>query len=146
MKSEDFVIEMPLPKWTDQTIYTFVGPEIDGRSHQILLMIDRSLKHADIERYARDKKKAVTDTLQSVEVLKNEQVTLKGGNPVFEYVIKWMIHEKIAEYRKYVFVLYKNQGFVFHMDFSRKTYRLLNEQMKKIIEGFLPRTFVPPNL
>jgi hypothetical protein len=143
LKSEDFVIEMPLPEWTDQTMYTFLGPEIEGKSHQILLMIDRILQHDDIERYARDKKKAITQSLQSVEVLKNQQITLQGGNPVFEYVIKWTIQDKKPMFRKYVFVLYKNQGFTFHMDFSRKTYPLLNDQMKKMIEGFIPGTFVP---
>ena len=142
MKSVDFKIEMPLSDWMDQTIYTFEGPEIDGVKHRVILTIDRALENSDIERYARKKRAQIMTAMQGGEVLKSQQATIDGGNPVFDFVVKWTPAREAQRFRKYVFVIYDNRGFVFCIDFKRETYKLLNDQLKRLIEGFLPQTYV----
>jgi hypothetical protein len=133
----------PVSEFVDRTAYTFEGPEIDGMVHRIMLTIDREMKHSDIERYAKVKVQQILEPLQGFEVIKNQQITIQGGNPAFDFVVKWTIDkEKAQKFRKYVFVIHDNRGFTFHIDFTRQSYRMINKLFKKLIEGFLPGTYV----
>ena len=135
-----FRIDLPLG-WQDQTGYVFRGPEEDGREHNLMLMIDRFLQHDDIGSFAREKTQPIMDALQGVETLKDEEITLEGGNPVYEFVYKWVPSENYISFQKYLFVFCDGMGFTFSIGFSKKSLKLLNGQVNSIIESLLPGTF-----
>jgi hypothetical protein len=140
----DNLFRIDLPQgWQDQTVYVFRGPEEDGREHNLMLMIDRFLQHDDIGAFAREKTQPIMDALQGVEALKDEEITLEGGNPTYEFVYKWVPSENYISFQKYLFVFCGGMGFTFSIGFSKKSLKLLNGQVNRIIESLLPGTFEP---
>jgi len=139
MSEIDFNIKLPRG-WQDQTSYYFRGPEIDGEVHEMHLNVDRFLQDSDIRRFAEEKTDPIK-SMQGLEVLKDEEVTLEGGNPVYEFVYKWIPADGIVEINKYVFVISDDMGFMFSARFSRKSYKMLGGQMKEIVERMLPGTY-----
>ena len=79
------------------------------------------------------------------EVVEKREVTLKGGNPAYEYIIKWPINDQVVRYIKFVFLLYDNRGFTIHAGFTDKSYRLINPQLTEMIEHFFPGTYTSPS-
>ena len=80
-----------LPRgWEDQTVYVFNGPEEAGHQHNIMITIDRQLRHQTISSFAHEKTDPIVDGLQGVDVLKDEETTIPGGNPAWEFVYKWV--------------------------------------------------------
>jgi hypothetical protein len=141
MSDMDFNIKLPRG-WQDQTSYFFRGPEIDGFRHEMLLNVDRFLKHQDINSYAREKIDPIVQIMQGVEILKEEEVTREGGNPVYEFVYKWIPADEMVELSKYIFVIWEGMGFMFSVRFSRKSYKMLGSQVTEIVERLLPGTYV----
>ncbi len=131
-----------LPKgWQDQTVYYFIGPEIDGTGHQMILTLDRNLQQEEIGSFARKKTGPIVSSLGGLEVMKDEEVTLEGGNPAYEFVCKWVPSDQMTVIKMFVFVFYDDIGFSFSCDFSRKSYKMLGSQFRKIVEDLLPGTY-----
>ncbi|MBN1163425.1 MAG: DcrB-related protein, partial [Candidatus Krumholzibacteriota bacterium] len=128
-------------EWEDQTVFVFRGPIIGESEHKLLVTIDRNPQQDDIREFARDRTSPLVDSLQGLEVLKDEEITLEDGNPAYEFVCKWIPSEEISIIKKYVFVFYDRMGFTFSCDFSKKSYKILGGQMSGIIESFLPGTY-----
>jgi len=144
MKKAQNRFSLDLPhSWEDQTVYHFKGPDIDGRPHTIILTIDRLLRDDSIAHFAQDRIDPIVENLQGLEVLKKEEVTIENGNPVFEFVYRWIPGEGVKLFQKYVFVIKDGMGFSFSGSFSKKSLKMLGGQMKEIIESLLPGTYEP---
>ncbi|UCC44002.1 MAG: DcrB-related protein [Candidatus Zixiibacteriota bacterium] len=140
--TEFFKVDLPMG-WEDQTVYVFNGPDQDGMQHSIMITIDRQLRHETIASFAREKTDPLVDGLQGVDVLKDEETTIPGGNPAWEFVYKWVPSEDSLIMQKYVFVIKDNMGFAISAKFSRKSYKTVGLQLPKIIESLLPGTYEP---
>ena len=100
-----------LPKgWQDQTVYYFIGPEIDGTGHQMILTLDRNLQQDEIGSFARKKTGPIVSSLGGLEVMKDEEVTLEGGNPAYEFVCKWVPSDQMTVIKMFVFVFFDDIG------------------------------------
>jgi hypothetical protein len=136
--------KLNLPKgWDDQTVYHFKGPDIDGQSHTLMLTIARRLADEDIEPFARDRINPIVENLQGLEVLKDEETTVEGCFPSHEFACRWIPGEGVQMIQRYVFVIAHGMGFTFSSTFSKKSHKLLGEQMKDVIESVLPGTYQP---
>ena len=113
------------------------------RDHNLMLMIDRHLQHEEIAAFAHDKIDPLMDTLQGVEPLKDEEITIEGGNPAYEFVYKWVPSENFIGFQKYLFIFKGGIGFTFSICFSKKSLKLLGSQVNDIIETLVPGTFKP---
>jgi hypothetical protein len=142
MNLNPFKLDLPR-SWDDQTVYYFRGPDIDEKEHQIILTIDRYLQHEDIEDFAREQTDPLLQNLQGLEVLKDEDVAIDDGNPVWEFVCRWTPGENVSVFKKYIFVFFDGMGFTFQAEFSKKSYKILGSQMKQMVENLLPGTYEP---
>jgi len=140
--SDRFQVNLP-QGWEDQTVYTFRGPEEGGIQHTLTLAVNRHLQHEDIERFAKEQTEPITAGLQGVEVLKDEETTIEGGNPAYEFVYKWMPNEGQVILNKRVFVIKDGMGFIFSSDFSKKTIKTVGAQLSEVIETLVPGTYEP---
>ena len=144
MKNNESRFRFKLPGgWEDQTVFSFRGPSEDDMEHNLLLVIDRHLQYDDIEDYAVEKTMPLTESMPDLIVMKNEEVTVEGGNPCFEFVAKWIPSEDSTVIQKHVFVFSEGLGFHFSINFNKKTYKLLNLQLGQVIESILPGTYEP---
>jgi hypothetical protein len=144
MKENTNQFRFDLPDgWQDQTVYHFRGPVIDDKEHRLMLIIDRSLQQTDVKEFARLRTQPVVEALQGVEVLKDEETTVSGCYPSYEFVYRWMPAEGMRIYKKHVFVLREGGGYSIEIEFSKKSYKMLGSQVKKMIESLLPGTYEP---
>jgi len=138
------LFDINLPSgWEDQTVYVFRGPSEDGRDHNLMLMIDRHLQQEGIAAFAHEKIDPLMNSLQSVEPLKDEEITVEGGNPAYEFVYKWVPSENFIGFQKYLFIFKDGLGYTFSICFSKKSLKLLGSQVNEIIENLVPGTFEP---
>lgn len=136
--------KIDLPKgWRDQTVYHFVGPEDSGLEHSVRMTIDRGPVPPDIAQFARRRTQPIKDSLQSVEVLKDEDITEADCNPCWEFVYKWIPSDSRVMIQTTVFVITDTMGFVFESRFTKKTYQTIGRQIHEVIEALLPGTFEP---
>ena len=140
MSEIDFNIELP-DGWEDQTSYYFRGPEIEDFPHEIIVNVDRHIQTDDIDEYSRDRISPIVQSMNGIEVLKDQEITKAGGNPAYEFIFKWMPSDDIREIHNYLFVIKEQLGFMILIRFSRKSYKMLRNQFKEIVEEILPGTY-----
>lgn len=128
--------------WEDLTAYVFRGPMIDDFDHRIILNIDRQLQHDDIVDYSQEKINPIVQTMTGIDVLKDEEITFEGGNPAYEFVYKYILSDELFQIHKYSFIIKDNLGFSFNVCFTKKSYKILKEQVKEIIESIVPGTYL----
>lgn len=144
MGKDENRFQFDLPSgWEDQTVYFFRGPVIDGKEHRLMLTIDRHLQQGDVAEFALQRTRPITDALRGVEVLKNEDTTVAGCYPSWEFVYRWIPSDETKIFKKHVFVLRGGYGFSFEIEFSKMSHKMLGDQVKKVIERLLPGTYEP---
>ena len=60
---------------------------------------------------------------------------------MWEFVYKWVPSENAVVIQKYVFVIRGDWGYTFSIQFSKKSYKKLSQQVTDIIEQLLPGTY-----
>lgn len=142
--SKDNVFKFDLPKgWMDQTVYVFQGPKEADLDHSIMLTLDRKLRHDEISQFAYERTSPIIETMTGIDVLKNEEITLPDGNPVWEFVYKSVPADGMIFFQKYVFVFKDKFGFTFSGKFTKQTIKTVGAQFKQIIETLVPGTYEP---
>jgi hypothetical protein len=142
-KSETrFFIKLP-PGWEDQTVYHFRGPEVDGRDHLLLMVVDRHPQTNDIKDFAAARTRPIIENLQGLEILKDEETTVPGCYPTYEFVYRWIPADGVKFFKKHVFVLHGDFGYSYEIEFTKKTYKILGGQIRKVINDLLPGSFEP---
>ncbi len=140
--SNPFKFDLPAG-WEDQTVYNFIGPEACGIRHSLRLMIDRHLQLEAVQDYARQQTAPIVESLQGVEVLKDEEVTIENGNPCWEFVYKWTPSDERTTFQKHVFVVKDGMGFNFAASFTKNTIKTVGSQLYDIVDSLLPGTYYP---
>jgi len=106
-----------------------------------MLAIDRHLQHDTVKKFADQQTGIIKENLLGLEVLKEKEITVEGGNPAYEFVCKWVPGNDFVVYKKYVFVIQDKRGFTFNCDFTKKTYKMLGKKVNELIEQLLPGTY-----
>ena len=120
MGKDENRFKLDLPQgWEDQTVYYFRGPVVDEREHTLMMTIDRRPQKDDIAAFALQRTRPITDAMQGIEVLKDEETTLPGCYPSWEFVYRWIPAEGVKIFRKYIFVMRESYGYAFEMSFRR---------------------------
>ncbi len=134
-----FKIDLP-SDWEDQTIYTYMGPEDSGTYHVMTLNIDHHVQAVSLSEYAREQIDAVLNSLQGAEVLKDEEITLENGNQAHEFIYRWIPTDDNVIFKKMVFMLLDDVGYIFTANFTKKTMKTIRHEVDQIINSFEPVT------
>ena len=132
-----FNIEFP-DAWQDQTVHTFMGPDDGGIQHMLTVIIDKNVGDMELNDFARERIDNVIDTMQSIEVLKDEQKDLENGRPVHEFVYRWIPTPDKVIFKKHIFMILDGIGYTFSADFSKKTLKTIAMQVEQMIDSFEP--------
>ncbi len=144
MKKDETMFDIKLPQgWEDQTVYFFRGPSIDDREHKVMMTIDRLPQQDEISRFAAVRTRPIVENLQGVEVLKDEETTPAGCYPSYEFVYRWIPADGMKIVKKHIYVLHGRFGYCFEAEFTKKSYKMLGGQLKKLVESLLPGTYEP---
>lgn len=133
-----FQIKLP-PGWEDQTIYTYMGPEDSGVQHFLTLVVDKSAGKTELADYVRERRDLTLNTMPGMDMLKEEQKTLDSGFPAVEIVFKWVPSDESIIYRKQVFLIVDEIGYIFSANFSKKTIKTIGTEVDRIINSFNPK-------
>jgi len=137
-----FIFDLP-GEWEDQTVYHFRGPRLGDTEHMVRLTLDRNLQHDEIKSFATEKSNPIKNQAQNIEVLKDKEVTIEGGYPVWEFIYKWVMADDLVTYHKYVFVIAGKLGFTFSCDFTKKTFKILGLQIQDLVDSVVPGSYTP---
>jgi hypothetical protein len=127
--------------WEDQTVYNFNGPSDGARSHQVTLVLTRELQHLEVKVFAKEWTDPIVSTLQGVDILKDEEITIPNGNQAYEFVYRWSSAEGMQDIYKYVFVIRDGIGYTFSGQFSKMTLKTVGVGMMQLIESLVPGTY-----
>jgi hypothetical protein len=129
--------------WEDQTVYTFKGPDDSGVQHMLTLTVDRHAGAESVTDFAQDCVNVLEGTLQSMEILKEEEITLKDGKNAYECIYKWIPVEGDVRFIRNIYLLIDGVGYTFSGNFSKKTIQTIGTEMDAIVNSFRP---TPPDL
>jgi hypothetical protein len=139
---KQFGIDLP-DGWEDQTVYTFKGPDDSGVQHNLVLIIDNQLESTDLLTYAKMRIEALKTTLDGFELMGERQKELKSGHKAYEVVYKWIPVENKTLVQKQVYIIIDNIGYNFTASFSKKTIKIIGNQVDEIINKFNPVAETP---
>jgi hypothetical protein len=131
-----FNMELP-DDWEDRSVYTFMGPDDSGVQHILTLVVDPKVD-VELHEFARDRIDAITETIQGIEILKDEPKTLENGNPVHEFVYRWIPTDGKVIFQKVIYMILDDGGYTFSCNFSKKTIKTLGIEMEQMINSFSP--------
>ena len=124
--------------WEDQTIYTYIGPENSGFQHLLTLVVDRYAGKTGLSDYVREKREMTLNTMPGMEVLKEEEKTLASGYTAIELVFKWIPSDQNIIFRKQVYLIVDEVGYIFSANFSKKTIKTIGTEVDRMIDSFDP--------
>jgi hypothetical protein len=128
-------LDLP-PDWEDQTVYTFAGPSTGDTRPFLTMMVDREVTD-ELEAYARERIDSTLNTLQGIEVLKEESKTMPNGNRAYEAVFKWIPADGQVVFRKQVYVLIGETIYCFAINLSKKTIKTVGVEVDSIINSLV---------
>lgn len=139
MNKKRILFKINLPdEWQDQTVHTFMGPDDSGLQHMVTIIVDKDAGSYGLEEFARERIDNVVDTMQSIEVLKDEQKELANGILVHEFVYRWIPTDDKVIFKKQVFMIIDGIGYTFSADFTKKTLKTIAMQVEQMINSFRP--------
>jgi hypothetical protein len=133
--SDQFRLVLP-DGWEDRTVHTFMGPDDSGVRHMLSVVVDRDCGGLELPQFARERINALTEPLQSYEVLKDEEKELPGGKTVHEFVYKWIPLDGRIIYQKVIYMIIDGIGYSFSANFSKKTIKTIGRQVDLIVDSF----------
>jgi hypothetical protein len=131
-----FTINLP-EGWEDRTVHLFTGPDDSGVQHMLNLTIDAEVQNYELNEYARERIDQIIDTVQGVEILKEEEKTLPNGNRAYECVYKWIPADETIIFKKLVYMIIDGMGYTFSANFSKKTIKTIGVEVDGIIDSLV---------
>jgi len=139
MSDSNHKFHIDLPKgWSDQSLFTFTGPEDKGLPHQFFLLIDKNVGEVDLDQYAKERIDAVVQQDPTIEILKRERETLPNGREVVDFVCRTAPGGENLVYRRLVYMIVGEAGYTFTATFNRKTIKTLGVEVMNMINSFQP--------
>lgn len=130
-----FHISLP-EAWTDQSVYMFNGPEVNGFQHTLTLVVDAVLLDNDLEAFAQERLETQLSSTPGMEILKQEMKALPNGNEACEAVIKWVPVDGTIIFQKRVYMIIDEVGYSFTANFTKQTIKTIGLQVDQIIGSF----------
>jgi hypothetical protein len=127
-----------LEGWSDETIYTYKGPDDNGVQHNMVMMIDRQMEITVLLEYAMLKVEALKQTLSGLEILSEEQKDLKSGLKAYEIVYKWVPYGNKVLFQKQVCIIVDGVGYNITASFSKKTIKTRGAEVDEMINSLKP--------
>ena len=135
--NNQFTMELP-DGWEDRTAYTFMGQEENGVQHLVTLTIDRKIQDDNLKFYARDRIDILANTLQGMEILKEEERTLENGMRVFEMACKWVPLDGKLLFQRHYYMIIDRVGYIFSGTFSKQSMKTIGVDVERMISSFKP--------
>ncbi len=135
-KLPDFSKNLP-EGWQDQSVFTFQGPDEDGVSHFLTLMVDRGAGDAELEQYAEEHIDMELEALPGMTVLTGGVKTLPGEKRIYSVTYKWISSDDSVIIRKQVYSVNDGLGFMFSINFTKRSIKLLGNQVDQIIQSLI---------
>ncbi len=133
--SNRFMMAFP-PGWQDRSVYRFDGPVEDGIQHHITVDIEHDLEVSDLETYAQRQIKALETELFGYRELKRGPFSLDNQMAAYELVYKWQPMDDRQVYQRMVWVMLNHTGYALSSTFSKKTWKMMADEVDRIIRSF----------
>jgi hypothetical protein len=139
MSNQNYLFKVTLPdSWKDTTVHTFMGPEDSGVQHNMTLVVDKEDEYFELAGYVAERRDQMLETLQGIEILKDEQKNLTNGTPGWELVYKWIPVEGTVIFQKMRFLLIDKAIYTVSCNFSKKTIKTIGMEFEGIVESIAP--------
>ena len=135
-KLPDFSKNLP-EGWEDQSVFTFQGPNKDGVSHFLTLLVDRRAGDAELEEYAEEHIDMELEAIPSMTVLTSGVKTLPGEQRIYQVTYKIIASDESVIIRRQVYSVNDSTAFVFSINFTKRSVKLLGNQVDQIIQSLI---------
>ena len=132
MKNHSISLELP-DGWTDQSVFSFFGPEEGDHLHVLTLVVDPSPSESDVAEYAQVRIDQFMESMQGAEILREGPKSLPIEADAYEVVTKWIPTDDTVFYRRDTYLLMNGKGYTFSVNFTKKTLKTLAHEVDQII-------------
>lgn len=135
-KLPDFSKNLP-GGWSDQSVFTFQGPEEDGQPHYLTLLVDRRAGDVELEEYAEEHIDMEIEAQSGLTVLAGGVKSLPGEKKIYQVTYKWIGSDEKPVIRKQVFFVENDAAFQLSINFTKRSVKLLGNQVDQIIQSLV---------
>ncbi|MCP4684484.1 MAG: hypothetical protein GY867_03450 [bacterium] len=135
-KLPDFSKNLP-DGWEDRSVFTFQGPESDGVAHFLILLVDRGAGDSELEEYAEEHIDMELEAMPDMKVLTGGVKTLPGEKQIYHVTYKMIAADDSVVIRRQVYSVEGGSGFVFSINFTKRSVKLLGNQVDQIIQSLV---------
>ena len=112
MSKTNFQFTITLPDgWEDNSIFTFMGPDVHGVRHMLNLTIDKNVGDHTVDSYARERIQLTQHSIGSADTLKDAPRTLPNGLPVHEWIYKTVPVDGKGQFHQQVYAVIDKRGY-----------------------------------
>lgn len=133
---------IPLPEgWSEQTVYEFSGPTIDGMEHHLIVAFDRMLQpeHSDLEAFADHKSEVVVGALDGSEVV-SRKLCMLGDCAAVELTLRRVLAAEQIQRLQYFFLIDGNRGVTFSCRYTDKSFKIVCPEVRELIAKLISRS------
>ena len=127
-----------LEEWEDKTIYTIIGPVIDGIQHNVLITVDREHSFENLTDYAEWQIKTLEEELKGCTLLKKGETKLANGSEAFEAIFSWYPLDDYRIYQHQVYTFHDKTAYKLTASFTKKTRQTIGPAILRMMLSFNP--------
>ena len=128
-----FSLTLP-EEWIDGTVYTFMGPQIDGIRHDIQVTIREM--DLDIDACCQQQIDDIAATLDKFKLMQRNSFTLDNGCEGREIVFQWQLSEEKPLIQRLVLVRLGPYLYTLTSSYSTDSWPAMSDQVAQIIKSF----------
>jgi len=137
-RADAFRLLLPEGEWQDGSVYTIIGPTIDGVTHNITVTTDDEVEADSVYDFAAQEVALVEAQLDRCRVLIDDPIELDCGEPAYRAIFVWYPEDDLKLYQEQIYVLHDDRGYTLTASFTQDTRKPLGPEVERMMLSFTP--------
>jgi len=142
-RADAFRLSLPADTWTDQTIYTFSGPTVDGLTHRITITMDETDNATSAAAVAEDAVDTMTAHFDDCDLLLDTPLSLACDHPAHRTIFVRSADAYERLYQEQIHVLHDDTAYTLTASFTARSRKQVGRAIEDTMLSFRPVDDVP---
>ena len=137
-RADSFRLTLPASVWTDETVYSFTGPTVDGWRHTITVTSTQEPDADSPAAFWEQEREGLESALDGWRVLMEGALPLTCGHPAHRVIARWTQGADQTVYQEQLYTLHQEKGYILTAGFTDQSRRQIGARIEHIMRSFRP--------
>ena len=139
-RADSFLLTLPCSAWTDGTVYSFVGPVVDGLRHTITVTQIEELDVGTPAAFAEQEMNDLESTLDGWGLLMEGPLPMVGETSAHRVIFRWTPEANRTLYQEQIYTLHDGGGSILSAGFTDQSRRQIGDRVERMMRSFRPKS------